>query len=391
MSAAPLPADAPAASIVLLAVAVAFHVLGAGLLVVGAPALATVHAFAAFVLLSVIGASQQLVPVLFRTPALNWRFTIGAATGVAIGFAMLIAGFMGAPTFLWAGLALGICGGAWAIVVLARLLAAQVERLAAITMGISIFAFLVAASLGVTMSYDLGSRHSFLSWLPHMHAMLMILLFASLLIIAISYRFVPMFSLSHAQAYGRRLLPLGIAGAALCAVVSPNLRPAFGVAALGMLELAREHLVTLRARLRRKLDLSLIYAAVGWLFALGALLLAAIFGVDARSAPAFLALALLGWISVTIFGYGMKILGFLAWEYARNHSPNAKLAPLSAAIPRASATVALVGLLLGIITLATGEIALPTLIPVGAWLYLVGASTYAFTLLRIAGPYMVAQ
>jgi hypothetical protein len=82
---------------------------------------------------------------------------------------------------------------------------------------------------------------------------------------------------------------------------------------------------------------------------------------------------------VTIFGYGLKICGFLSWQLAKQHAPEAMLAPLASAIPLREAYAALALLVAGSIGLAVT--------PWAAGAYLAGALLYAWTFMRVAYPY----
>lgn len=95
--AAAIGADAPLASIALITLSSAFHVSGTLLLLMNAPPLATLHAFVAFIMLAVVAAQHQLLPVLLDVTPLPWRITLGTRLGFAAGFAPLVAGFLARP------------------------------------------------------------------------------------------------------------------------------------------------------------------------------------------------------------------------------------------------------------------------------------------------------
>jgi hypothetical protein len=58
----------PRVSAAVLAAAFAFFLLDCILLVASGPSLSTVHAFAAFIVIAIVAASNQLVPVLSGAP-----------------------------------------------------------------------------------------------------------------------------------------------------------------------------------------------------------------------------------------------------------------------------------------------------------------------------------
>lgn len=182
------------------------------------------------------------------------------------------------------------------------------ERFTALAIGVAVFAFGTAAWIGVTMAGDFARRHTFSPQMPGLHGSLMLLLFASLLAVALSYRFVPMFALAHANAYGRRSLLLVTIATLLLVVVMEDRRVGLAGAAVALAILSYQHLRTLHSRIRAKIDMSLTYAATAWILADATA--AAFFGITSTTTRALIALTVLGWLSITIFGYGMKIVGF---------------------------------------------------------------------------------
>lgn len=379
-----IAADTPLASIAVLALAILFHLAGAVLLAAGAPPLAALHAFAAFVVLAIVATSHQLVPVLLRVPPTPWSRTVLPAGGFALGFALLIAAFFGAPLFAVAGTVLALSAALWCCFIGARIVRALSERQTALAMGAAVASFAAAALMGAWMAYDLAASHVPEQRFAGVHGMLMIGAFASMLIVALSYRFVPMFSLAHADAYGARAVQwLFLAGALTGAITGA--RWAFALALAALILLAYQHVRTLKRRLRRRLDPSLIYGAAAWLLAIGAALVATVSGLRAETAYALVSLSLLGWLTITVFGYGLKICGFLSWQLARTRSPESVLAPLSDAIPLRIAYTALALLCAGVVLIAMNPGAW------APWLYVAGAALYAVTFARVAAPYLTVS
>lgn len=385
----PIGADAPLASIALVGLGVVFHLGGSLLLLLKAPPLAALHAFAAFVVLAVVAAIHQLLPVLLGVSPLSWKLTLGAGLGFASGFGLLIAGFFGEPTFAAAAALLALTAAIWCAGVATRIVAARLERFTAAAIGTAVCAFGVAAGIGAAMAYGLSRGGAFAWQLPGIHGSLMVLLFASLLIVALSYRFVPMFALSHANAYGKRRLLLAAIAVLLAASLMSDRRPAFAAAAVLLAILGFEHLQTLRGRMRARIDTSLIYAASAWALALVATIASAVFGLTPATAAALIALTVLGWLSITIWGYAMKILGFLSWQFARSRAPGTPLAPLRDAIPTALAGWALAALAIGALAVALANVeGFEALGGPAAALYAAGSALSAIVLARIALPYL---
>lgn len=78
--------------------------------------------------------------------------------------------------------------------------------------------------------------------------------------------------------------------------------------------------------------------------------------VAAATTGALIALTVLGWLSITIFGYGMKIVGFLSWQFSRSHGAGT-LSPLRDAIPETLAYTGLGALALGPFAVAASKVA----------------------------------
>lgn len=379
-------ADAPLASIGVLAAAMAYHVAGCVLLVLGAPPLAALHAFAAFILLSIVAAVHQLVPVLFRATSFPWAMTLGVACGFTLGFALLIAGFYGMPTFAAAGFLLAVSALVWCAALFTRVVTAKAERLTSIVIGSAFIAFCVAGVFGVTMAYQFATAHGLLAWMPQAHGALMVVAFASLLVVALSYRFVPMFSLSHANAYGKRILAWAVLIGGVSVAAGWN-RVGFVLVLVALVVIGMQHVIALRTRVRKRIDMSLIYGAAAWILAIGACGVG-LFSVNGATAPALLMLGILGWLSITIFGYALKIVGFLSWEFAKNRRPDARLTALSSAVSLRSATIALILLLLGTLALTASQLGLGISLQLAASIDLVGALAYIYTFVRTTLPYL---
>jgi hypothetical protein len=154
-----------------------------------------------------------------------------------------------------------------------------------------------------------------------------------------------------------------------------------------MLISANTHLRTLRSRMRRRFDASILYATVAWGFGLTGATLAALGDTSPRITVVAITCAILGWISISILGYAYKIVGFLAWETAKARAPLAPLPPLSKALPERTTRVAL--WLLGIGTALTAALPLtPFPIVLGAAVYLLGAACAAGALFNLTATYL---
>jgi hypothetical protein len=384
----------PLGSGAVLAVALAFYLLACVLLIIGGASLATLHAFAAFITLAIVAASNQLVPVLNGTPPKPPVEVIAASIPLVAGFALLILGFAGFATFFEAAVLLGIGSVCWTVWMILRLARAKLEKSIAGVFAFALTAFAAAALIGAGMAVALGTSHflSLLSLVP-VHAALALGAFATTLIVAVAYRFVPMFSLAHAavrelEKFPQWLVPLAtVAGCALFAVFAfTSLRTAAGVVFCCLSIAALTHLRTLRSRMRRHLDTSIRYAIVAWVFGLVSAALFAIGGSSSLTTAAVIC-AVLGWLSISILGYAYKIAGFLAWETAKARSPHASLPPLSKALPERTALVAL--WFLGVGTIVTATLSLtPFPIALGGSIYLLGAMCATTSLLVLTNAFL---
>ncbi|MGH7714522.1 MAG: hypothetical protein ACREML_00865 [Vulcanimicrobiaceae bacterium] len=344
-------------------------------------------------MLAIVAAAHQLIPVVTGARTLPAWVALVLAAPIALGFGLLVASFNGADIFAPAAVALAIGIGLWSIVMLARLLLGPREVRLRIVLALAVLALgsALAIGAGMALAFDGVAAGGWLRLAP-VHALLALGGFASTVIVAVSYRLVPMFALSHTSNSSARFLPALV------------LAPLFALAACGWLAwlwLLRIALVavllvfvtfiaiqahTVHHRIRRQLDVSLRYAIVSWWFAM----LAVVATLMATFAPPFAAvaviLAVLGWITPSILGYAYKIVGFLAWQHARDCFPGAQLPPLSGAVDLRLAGLALAALLTG--TLGSAVAALgPTLLDIPEALYFAGVIGALFVLARIVTRY----
>ena len=351
----------PVGSTVVLTASFGFFLAGCALLVVKGASLATIHAFAAFIVLAIVAASHQLIPVLTRAPTSRPQAVIAISVPLIAGFGLLITGFLSSSAFLAPG-GLTLLGGivAWVLWTLSRLVLGRLESETRALVALCALAFLVAGSIGAAMAFSLeGILSRDAIRLAPIHALCAIVLFASVLIATVSRRLVPMFALAHSREtlWGRSVPWLVVVGGTAAALgvfyaSAPALRAGFvlliGAALFGTRSLGD----TLRQRLRRRLDISLQYAVAAWAFAVLSATLAVAGMWWNPLTTAATACAILGWVSLSIVGYAYKISGFLAWQWAKSRSGDGPLPALASAIPIGPARTALA--LLSIGTLGIG-------------------------------------
>ncbi len=183
----------------------------------------------------------------------------------------------------------------------------------------------------------------------HAHAHLGVIGFFFMMIVAVSYKLVPMFVIGEIQRPARAwtsiiLLNVGLLGLVITLVVGSAWKLAFACVVLaGFSIYGLEMRAILRARKRRQLDWGLRYflTGVGLLLPLGATALilcwpglpATLFTTQLENVYGFL--ALLGGVTLALLGMLYKIIPFLVW-YARyskeiGHKPVPSLASLYSA------------------------------------------------------------
>ena len=326
-----------------------------------------------WITLTIMGASYQLIPIVLTRPLWSERLAWWQLALMTVGVVGMIAHFfLGA----WSGLV-------WAAALVAAGVAAHVANVALTVRGLGGWTFtarmvalaLVGLGLTTAVGFVLGldkvlhvlpAERLF----PHLHAHVHLALLGWVLpmTIGVAARVYPMFLLAaepagwpgRAQLWG---LALGVPAIVLGICASPALLAA---GALGVTAAVAGHLVWLaamvRSRKRPALDWGLRFVLTG----AGALALVTPLGLalafdltgGPRVALAYAALALGGWLSLTIAGMLLKIVPFLVWY--RVYAPRAgraavpTLAELSS--PRAEA---LAWLLLTLGTLS---------LPVALWL-----------------------
>ncbi len=376
-----------------LALALAFFATGCVLLIVTGPSFGALHAFAAFIVLAVVAALNQLLPVLTSAPVARPQLVICVALGFATGFALLIVAFFGLPTFLAAAIVMSASALVWVVWNVIRLIAGRGESQTRILVACAILAFAVATGLGAGMAgFFSGVWVAPVAALAPLHAILAIVGFASLLVLAVSYRFVPMFAVAHATTYGRRLTQwLAVAGTVVAAIfVHAAVGFRLGMAGLlvAAILIGISHLRTLRLRLRKRLDVSLRYGAVGWGFAILALLAALASSWQSRFGLSAVILAVLGWVCISILGYAYKIAGFLAWQAAKNRHPAAQLPALSTAVNLPLAYVALTLVSFGSLAAATFAYCSPQYTHAGLEVFAGGGLCAVVALANLASSYI---
>ncbi len=283
-----------------------------------------------WITLTIMGASYQLVPIVLERPIWSERLARWQFLAMAGGIVGLVGHFyIGQRTgLLWAAgvTALGI---AMHVVNLAL----SIRRLdrwtfTARLMAIALTGLVLTAAFGVALAADRVWKFLPSALFPtvHAHFHLALLGWVMPVVLGVAARVYPMFLLAaepqgwpgRAQLWGLAAgVPLVILG--LLAVPPLVVPGALAVAAASAGHLSWVSAMV-RSRRRPALDWGLRLALTGTIFlAAGTLLgLAFAFGVVSGPRPglAYAALALGGWVSLTIIGMMLKIVPFLVWYRA---------------------------------------------------------------------------
>jgi cytochrome c/quinol oxidase subunit I len=293
-----------------------------------------------WITLSIMGASYQLIPIVLERRVWSerlarWQFWI-----LVVGIAGMVPHFY---ISRWPGLlmAAGMVGVGVAMHLLNTALTLRSVERWTFTARFIAMAF---AGLGMTVLFGLGLAADRLwKFLPggffptlHAHVHLALLGFVVPMVIGVAARVYPMFLLAPepsgwpewVQFWG---LALGAPGVVAGLLAAPAL-VAPGAIAVALAAAAHLTWVSRMARDRKRpaLDWGLRFVLTGsaFLMAAGAVGLGLAFDLlsGPRAALAYAALALGGWVSLTIVGMTLKIIPFLVWY--RIYSPQAGRAPV---------------------------------------------------------------
>ncbi len=363
--------------------------------------IAVTHCFTlGWIATSIFGALYQLFPVVLGVPARS--VSLGHATfwTLSAGVATLVTGaWLWQPTILglgWFLVFLAVGGVSWNLLPQRR----RAPRgrviglyVSAGHVGLGLAMALAAARIGDTLGWWRVDRLGLLA----AHAHLAAVAFATMTVIGVGSRLLPMFLLTRSQpAWPLRWTgPVTFLGVTALAVGQtwdlPILTAAGGTAtAAGLflyVYLARQYF---RRRTRRTLDpgLAQVAAAFGFLAVATALGLFLLFGpqLDVGLMTAYAIVGLMGWLSLLIAGMYYKILPFLTW--LNRFSPRVGQPGLPKVADLTQPTLAWASLILltGGVTLLAISAALGSVIgtTVGASVFAAGVATTIVQYVRLA-------
>jgi hypothetical protein len=298
-------------------------------------AVALTHLFVLGWLCSVVmGAMYQLVPVALETKLYSERLVLPQWLLHVTGFAGMVLAFH-AWNMKWVGwcgsiFVSGLCLFIYNIIrTLLRIPKWNVVALS-VTSALAWILLTVTAGLLITAAKT-GHAGFMFHFNPlgvmHTHAHLGVVGFFTILIVGVSYKLIPMFTLSAIQKSSRAkasilLLNIGLAGLLFSILLQSILKPAFaGVVIVALAIYGREMIAILRARKRRALDWGIRYflTAISLLAPLSVLALVlswprlALNPFTGQLENLYGYLGLMGVVSFAVIGMLYKIIPFLVW------------------------------------------------------------------------------
>lgn len=291
--------------------------------------LATTHAFTLGVITtSIFGALYQLFPVTMGATVKSVRLGHATFWTLQLGIVLLVAGFWLERGWLegagWLALAVAL-GGLASNLVSQRRRATQGHIIGRYVAGahaaLGTAMFVAFARIGETLGWWHVNRLSVIASHYHLAA----LGFASLTVVGVGSRMLPMFLVAHGYPEWplRWIGPLAGTGMAAFATGQlGKLEPLIWAGALLMAAAGLLHLYLVlgyfRTRSRRRLDPGLAHMAaafcsLGIVVPVGIALLASPGGFNPRGWAAYGLIGLLGWLVLMIVGVYYRILPFLTW------------------------------------------------------------------------------
>jgi hypothetical protein len=351
--------------------------------------------------MTIFGALYQLLPVALGAP-IRWKSVAHASFwSFAPGAGLFACGVADGNTLLHhAGIGLVGIGVILAVVNIAATLARAPSRdvtWAAIAVALTCLSSTLV--LGVVLLHNIhtgfiaAARVRVLA--THLHVA--IIGWAIITMVGVAHRLLPMFLLAHGAnvRWTKRALVLFATGLPFLAVgLNTRIAASSWIAVLlleaGLASFVYQAISFFRARVRRKIDVGMRFAAAGLFFlvcaaALGPVLLWR--GPQAtRLATAYVLLGLVGGIVVFVSGFFYKIVPLLAWTARYSGRGSAAGAPtvaqlFSARVAEIQLSVTAAAIVFLVIAVLLGRAALAS---AGASLFLIGALLFASQIGRVA-------
>lgn len=297
--------------------------------------IAVTHLFVlGFILSIVMGAMYQLVPVTLEVQLYSGRLVQFQLAAHVLGFAGMVWSFwdFNMARVGWFGAILTFGVGLF-VFNLARTLA-LVKGWGAIKFGIASALFWLSATVLAGLLLVASKFWSFSPFMPlaamHAHAHLGVVGVFVLMIVTVSYKLVPMFTLSELQSARRAWWSVILINAGLLALFAAILwqnawrMPCAAVIACGLVLYGIEMVAVLRARNRKALDWGMKYflTAIALLIPLAVLAVVLLWPglpvtpLTMQLESVYGLLALLGLVGLAIIGMLYKIVPFLVWFHS---------------------------------------------------------------------------
>lgn len=293
-----------------------------------------------WITLSIMGASYQLIPIVLERRVWSERLARWQFWVLAVGIAGMVShfyigrwpGLLMAAVMVAAGVAMHLVNAALTLRSVGRWrLTARLIVMAFTGLGLTVL-------FGILLATDRVWKFLPGSFFPtlHAHFHLALLGFVAPIVMGVAARVYPMFMLAPEPSGWPELVQFwGLAAGAPVVVVGLLGFPALAAAGAVMIAAAVvAHLTWVsrvaRDRKRPALDWGLRFVLTGSAFLIAAAAMGLALAFDLLSGPraalAYAALALGGWVSMTIVGMMLKIIPFLVWY--RSYSPLAGRAPV---------------------------------------------------------------
>jgi hypothetical protein len=301
-----------------------------------------------FICSIVMGAMYQLVPVTLETQLFSERLVKWQFVAHVIGFTGMVWAFWNFNMSLVGAFGSLLTLGVGLFVFNLACTLAKVKGWNTIKFGIASALFWLSSTVLAGLFLAASKCWSFSPFMPlaamHAHAHLGVVGVFVMMIVTVSYKLVPMFTLSELQSERRAwwsvaLLNLGLLGTFVTILLQSSLKPAFALVMIaGLVLYGWEIKAILRVRNRHSLDWGMKYflTAIALLVPLSTLALAlswsrlTVTAFTMQLESVYGLLALLGLVGLAILGMLYKIVPFLVWfhSYSR-HIGRAKVPALA--------------------------------------------------------------
>ncbi len=363
---------------------------------------AVTHLFTlGWITMTIFGALYQLLPVALGAPVRSTRAGHVSFWSFAPGVACFVAGVAGGSAVLrHAGIALVGFGVVLAVGNVAATLPRARTRdatWAAIALAITFLSSTLALGAILLHNLQTGFIAAARGRVLAVHLHVAIIGWALMMIVGVSHRLLPMFMLAHGAntRFTRPSLALLAAGVPVLATGIITQRVVLGWTGIALIELGiacflRQVFAFHRVRVKRRLDVGVLFAAI----ALGFLAVSAVLGPIAFAAgadhvrldTAYVTVGLLGGIVLFIVGFFYKIVPLLAWTARyRGRMGKERVPTVAETFSARVAHVQLVAMVSAIVLLGAGIGAGSAIVVrTGAVFFVVAVSLFVSQLGRVA-------